>query len=344
MIHWHIPLLWRFVAATVVLLCVAVGAFTFWATRPIDLPESIVIDVAVGAGARQIALQLDSVGILRSRLAFVAMARLRGLDRRLKPGRYKFSESASINSILNDLAAGRSEIVTVTIPEGWTLAQIAEHLSVKMGFESKVFLTLADDPDLLHRLNIPTTSLEGYVLPETYSFAWGVEPTTVLATMIDHMSAIFADSVLVQMNALGMTRHDILTLASMVEAETASHPERARIAAVFHNRLRRGMLLQCDPTVIYAMGGLAPGQTLLTRDLEIDSPYNTYRHTGLPPGPIGNPGKASVLAALYPDSTDELYFVADGGGGHVFSRTLDEHNTSRARIKREQRRPAGTDD
>ena len=146
----------------------------------------------------------------------------------------------------------------------------------------------------------------------------------------------FVDSPETRAAGLGMTRHQILTLASMIEAEAAAGDERGRVSGVFHNRLRDGWLLQCDPTVVYALGGLPQGSALQESDLLVDSPYNTYKYAGLPPGPICNPGRASLNAALYPVSTDAMYFVADGKGGHVFSRTLAQHNTARAQINRRQ--------
>ncbi|MBD3297085.1 MAG: endolytic transglycosylase MltG, partial [candidate division Zixibacteria bacterium] len=187
--------------------------------------------------------------------------------------------------------------------------------------------------------DVPVDNLEGYLLPDTYEFFWGVDPTTVVETMADANAAVFDnDTIQAQMETMGWTRHEVLTLSSMIEAETGLIDERAIISGVFHNRLDRGMLLQCDPTVVYGMGGLQPGERLLRKHLkEEESEYNTYIHEGLPPGPICNPGRASIYAALYPESTDAIFFVADGQGGHVFSKTLREHNRASAQLRKLRR-------
>jgi UPF0755 protein len=160
----------------------------------------------------------------------------------------------------------------------------------------------------------------------------------VIDRMAQDSRAVFTDSLVRRMDSMGLDRHAVLTLASMIEAETADPGERRHIAGVFRNRLNLGMPMQCDPTVIYGMEGLLNGRPLLTKDLEFNSPYNTYLNPGLPPGPICNPGRAAILAALYPDSTDDLYFVADGAGHHIFSRTLEQHNLARMQVHRELNR------
>ena len=161
--------------------------------------------------------------------------------------------------------------------------------------------------------------------------------------MLAKAANLYDDSMIARGASLDMSRHQVLTLASMIEAEAAQGGERAHISGVFHNRLRLGWPLQCDPTVVCAIGGLPPGRSLEKEDLAFDSPYNTYLHTGLPPGPICNPGMPSILAALHPDSTEDLYFVADGKGSHIFSRTLEAHNIARTRAKRNNHSPATRD-
>ncbi len=190
-------------------------------------------------------------------------------------------------------------------------------------------------------LGVNAASLEGYLYPNTYSFFWGVSPREIIRTMVQEFYHHVGDSLRQRAAALGLTVHQALTLASIIEGEAVVDSERALIAAVYHNRLRQGILLQADPTIQYIVPG--PPRRLRNRDLEIASPYNTYRYPGLPPGPVNNPGLVSIRAALYPAPVNYLYFVARGDGSHVFSRTLEEHlrakrdfDRVRARVRREK--------
>lgn len=326
---------WRWVIAGVLVLAAGGAAgLAHIAYKPIALTAQVPVTIADGETTGDIADRLDSLGLLRSRRLFVWWARLRRVDRDLQPGRYLFSGSTSMDDILDILRFGVRETVSVTIPEGWTIPETIARLSTSLDIPRDALEEVLRDSDFPDRTGIPYNHMEGYLLPETYEFFAGVGAGNVIKRLISESEAIFEDSITNRLAELDMTRHQILTLASMIEAETGVRNERALIAGVFHNRLRRGMLLQCDPTVIYAMGGLRPGRRLYTKDLEIESPYNTYRNSGLPPGPICNPGRAAIMAALYPDTTDALYFVADGNGGHIFSRTLNEHNRARVRVKR----------
>jgi UPF0755 protein len=239
-----------------------------------------------------------------------------------------------MDDVLDVLKAGRRERLTVTIPEGWTIAQMAERFGSALEFPPEEFTALSEDSVNLERWGVPNSHMEGYLLPETYTLFWGDGAEEAFAMLADASAAIFVDSIQARVDELDMNRHELLTLASMVEAETGIAEERPRIAAVFHNRLQQQMRLQCDPTVIYAMDGRPHGRFLWSNDLDFESPYNTYLNAGLPPGPICNPGRAAIMATLYPDTTNELYFVADGSGGHIFSKTLEEHNRARARVKR----------
>ncbi|HUU45070.1 MAG TPA: endolytic transglycosylase MltG [Acidobacteriota bacterium] len=325
---------WKWIITIIVILGFGAAALAYAAYKPLLLSEPVTVTIAHGESTTAIAAQLEEHGALRSHRLFIWWARLRGVERHLQPGRYTFSGPTSMDDILDILRQGRRETVTVTIPEGWTIPRVAERLGAELEFSAEEFVALTEEQENLDRWGVPNSHMEGYLLPETYTFFWGAEPEEVLARLADGAEAVFVDSIEARVEAIGMTRHEVLTLASMVEAEAGIGDERPVIASVFHNRLRRRMLLQCDPTVIYAMGGLAPGHQLWSKNLEIDSPYNTYKHPGLPPGPICNPGEAAIMAALYADSTNYLYFVADGTGGHIFSRTLEEHNRARARVKR----------
>ncbi|MBI3873017.1 MAG: endolytic transglycosylase MltG [candidate division Zixibacteria bacterium] len=329
------------VFATAVALAVLGAVGLYILSAPVQITSPVTVTIARGDGTRQIAAKLDSLGILRSRRLFAWWARRRHIDRNLRPGRYIFSGPTRMQDILDLLHDGRAVTVSVTIPEGWATARMAGLLGRELGFDSAGFVALARDTVRLRQWGVPTDRLEGYLWPETYSFYWGVDPQEILTRLLQAARDEFGDSLLGRATRIGMSRHEILTLASMIEAEAAEGNERMRISSVFHNRLRLGMLLQCDPTVVYAIGGLPDGRLLQAGDLTFDSPYNTYLYPGLPPGPICNPGRSSILAALYPDSTKELYFVANGHGAHVFSETLNQHNRARAMFKKGLRVGAG---
>ncbi len=324
---------WKFLLAVVLIAAILVGSVFYIVSSPVHLSQPVRLVVRKGETTGQVASRLDSLGLLRSRRVFVFWAKRQEIDRQLKPGRYEFNGAIAMGNVLASLRAGPPPI-KVTVPEGWTLQKIAPRLSRELGVDSAEFIALAHDSSILNRWGVPSDRLEGYLLPETYEFYWGEATAEVIERMAQNSRAIFADSLERRMRSMNLSRHAILTLASMIEAETADSAERPHIASVFYNRLRLGMPMQCDPTVVYAMGGLTNGRPLLSGDLEFVSPYNTYQNPGLPPGPICNPGRASILAALYPDSTSDLYFVADGMGRHIFSRTLDEHNTARQRVRR----------
>lgn len=320
-----------------VILLLGAVSIGYWIERPIVLTAPVDIIVAPGDGTSDIGKKLSDAGLIHSRRAFRWMARWREIDRHLQPGRYRFEGRLRLSDILDALHDGRAVTISVTIPEGWTVSRIAPYLGEELGFHADSVLALTRDPKLLNEWAPDASTLEGYLWPETYRFFWGVSPSEVITAMLESSKSAFTDSLALRAAELEMSRHEVLTMASLIEAEAADGNERGLISGVFHNRLRNGWLLQCDPTVVYAIGGLPPGRSLTRTDLAFDSPYNTYLYPGLPPGPICNPGLASLRAALYPDSTSAMYFVADGQGSHIFSRTLDEHNSARARIQRERR-------
>jgi UPF0755 protein len=327
----------RLLVIVVVCLAFLVAGVLHLAYRPIQVGKPVFITIEHGESTTEIASQLDREGLLRSKLLFIWWAKLRQIDRRLQPGRYEVSGPTAMSDLLDMLHRGRAVTLTLTTPEGWTIGRIASYLAAELDSDSSGIAKLTRNAQLLEEWDIPQNNMEGYLLPETYTFFWGAGPDEVIKRMLEENRAVFDEERMARLREIGWTRHQALTMASLIEAETGSNNERERISAVFHNRLRLGMLLQCDPTVIYGMGGLPPGRPLLRKDLEFESPYNTYIHPDLPPGPICNPGKAAILAALYPHESNELYFVADGEGGHIFTATLADHNRAVARVKREQR-------
>jgi UPF0755 protein len=267
------------------------------------------------------------------------VSRLVGLDRKLQVGRYDIQKGHSRWDVISILKHGESIPVRFTIPEGMTMKKIIPILAKATEKDESSFEVLAGDPAFLEPLGVEAPTLEGYLFPETYTVPWFSTEEYVLESVIEQLDNFLNDSLEQRIRELGFTRLETLTLASLVESEARHAEERPLISSVYHNRLRKGMLLQCDPTVIYALGGL--NRPLLYKDLEFDSPYNTYKYRGLPPGPICSPGAASILAALYPADSDFIYFVADGEGRHVFTRTLKDHNAAKNRIKAEKRAEGG---
>ncbi len=271
-----------------------------------------------GAGVDRIADVLNTEGVLSSPLLFRVGVRLAGNSRALKAGEYLIPEKAGPRAIMNLLLSGRTVQHRLTVAEGLSAAEILNLLRETGGLEGEI-------------AELPS---EGVLLPETYYFALGDSRGALIERMGEAMREVLDE--LWSDRAEGLpfdTPQEALTLASIVEKETAVAGERPRIAAVFINRLRRGMRLQSDPTVVYSitLGAEPLGRSLKRRDLRTQSPYNTYVSDGLPPGPIANPGRAAIEAVLHPSETDELYFVADGNGGHAFARTLDEHEKNIAR-------------
>lgn len=269
--------------------------------------------------------------ILNGRL-FAFAAKLLGRERGLQAGRYFFSKETSIVSALKRLSRGEVKLEKVTIPEGLTVNETAHRLKAGAAVDSVTFISLVNNSAFTRSLGVEAKSLEGYLFPETYNLRWGMPARKAIEHMVCRFHDTFNDDLASRARELSLSLHDVTTLASMIEKEARIPEERPIISAVYHNRLQKDMLLQCDPTVIYALGGNVSSVTY--RDLEVDSPYNTYRYHGLPPGPICSPGKASILAALYPSDVDYLYFVATNDGRHHFSETYGEHLKARRLINK----------
>jgi len=297
--------------------------------------RDVNVTVPAGTGVAGIGETLEKRGIVRSGLAFTWYARWRGDAGKLHAGRYTLSGDMTLAQIVRALKAGPNgaygERIRVTIPEGYTLQQIADTLEEKGITDGRQFLKLATDPDALSELHadfpLPSHTLEGYLFPDTYYFRPHSAPEHVASAMLMNFSKRFARPYQREIEATQGGLQAIVTEASLIEREAKVPQDRPRIAGVIDNRLQRNMPLQIDATVLYALG--YHKDRVLDRDLAVNSPYNTYRHRGLPPGPIANPGLAALLAALRPERNSFLYYVARPDGAHIFTRTPAEHAAAR---------------
>lgn len=299
-----------------------------WAQSPVasghPKPPSHIVLIPEGSTFQQVAALLKNEQLIRSRSAFLLLGKTRDIDRKIRPGEYELDAGMSPQEILTKLLAGRVVLHPVTIPEGYSLTQIAEVLAAQQVTDTKEFTKLVRDRTFISTLGIEADSLEGYLFPETYSFAKGTKAREVIKAMVDGLHRVWGAELQEQAARMKMSLHQVLTLASVIEKETGAKEERELIAAVFHNRLRKKIPLQSDPTVIYGLPAF--DGNIHKRDLSVMSPYNTYRVQGLPPGPIASPGAHSLRAALFPAQASYLYFVSRNDGTHQFSSTLAEHN------------------
>ena len=307
-------------------VCIAVafwGVLRMMAPGPLEHPTTVVIPR--GSGLEAIALTLDEAGVVDSPLLFIYGAKLTG---GLKAGEYAFPAGISIDGVLDILRQGRTVVRRFTVPEGLTSAQVLALLEKEPALSGEV----------------KAVPKNGSLLPETYHYSYGDSRTALIERMQNAMEQALAEAWKGRAKDLPFeTPQQALTLASIVEKETGVASERAKVAGVFVNRLGTGMKLQSDPTVIFALtdGTGELGRALTRADWKLESPYNTYHVSGLPPGPIANPGRASIQAALHPERHEFLYFVADGSGGHVFAKTLADHNRNVAKWREVQRRQNG---
>lgn len=300
-----------------------------------DPQQTYGVLVKPGDSAGDVARKLVEEGYPLNKRLYSVLMRLYGTDRAIKPGRYEIKGGVSHYDLVQWFKEGRRELVRLTIREGLTLKEIVPLLSRTIPADSAELEELLADQEFLSSFEIEAPGFEGYLYPETYTFYPYQDCEEVIAELVETFKSIWTPEMMARTDSLGMSLNEVVTLASMIEAETADGSERELISSVFHNRLRKGWKLQCDPTVIYAMGGL--DRPILRKDLAFESSYNTYLHEGLPPGPIGSPGLAAIRAALYPAATDYFYFVATGNGKHIFSSTLAEHNKAISNVKRQQR-------
>jgi UPF0755 protein len=288
-------------------------------------------------GVHEIAQILREAGVIQSRWTFLALAYLKGSFTRLHAGEYEFGRDMSLLDVLRKLEAGRVVSHQVTFPEGFSAQEIARVLASEQLVDGDRFLSLVADAGFAAELGVTAPGLEGYLFPDTYRLTRGMGEEEIIRVMVSRFRRMLPRDLQERARSAGLDLHQAVTLASLIEKEAQQARERPLVSAVFHNRLRRGMPLQSDPTAVYGLP--ASGRRITAADLQRDSPYNTYLRSGLPPGPIASPGLNAIMAAVSPARTDHLYFVARNDGSHVFSRTLAEH--SRA-VEAYQRRGKGT--
>lgn len=321
----------RFRGISALLLAVAltaIGVRTYLQSDPAQFsglgagtPRTVYIKPKTGV--QEIAQTLWEAGVIRNRWSFLALAYLQGSPTRLKAGEYEFTHGMSLREILQKLEAGRVVTHQVTIPEGFTARDIARLLAGEKLVDADRFMALVTDSQFVGALGVRGETLEGYLFPDTYRLTRGMGEAEILRTMVTRFRQAVPKDLGAQARRLGLDAHSVVTLASLIEKEATLDSERPLVAAVFYNRLRRNMPLQSDPTAVY--GVPRPRRRITSLDLKRKTRYNTYLKAGLPPGPIANPGVASLQAALNPARVSYLYFVAKNDGSHFFSRTLEQH-------------------
>ena len=318
----------------------SLGAWLLW-VPPSNVALTKVIFIKKGMHLREISGLLQDEGVVRSRYAFVLLAAILGKSAKIKAGEYEFEPGAPLLRILDTLASGQVKEHLITIPEGYTLAQIAQLLAEQNIIDKQQFFERASSPMLIGSLGLPSaivgprSTLEGYLFPETYHLYRDMDPEEVIRLMVHQFKKVFDPEMARQAALSGMSEREVVILASIIEKETPLPEEKPLISAVFHNRLSRGMPLQSDPTVIYGIedggtienrGRIENASRSLTREeLLRPTPYNSYLRPGLPPSPICSPGRDSLVAAIHPAPVSYLYFVSRNNGSHFFSSTYEDH-------------------
>ena len=308
----------------IILLLAVFGALGWlaWAVfTPVTPAEQKFVLLRPGYSTRKIASELKGAGVIENERAFLIWHYFHR-KRSMKAGEYLFEKTATLADVHDRLAHGDIFVHTVVIPEGYTMFDIAQAIEqAGLGSQEEFLRVATSDTDLIQDVSPEARSLEGYLFPDTYEFTRTQSVRDIVAVMVRHFRQVAS--------AIGLTSevHPTVIMASIVEKETANAAERPMVASVYYNRLTKRMALDADPSVIYAelLAGVYQG-ALHHADMQVNSPYNTYRYPGLPPGPIGNPGRSALEAAMHPAKSDYLYFVSDGQGHHRFARNLQEHN------------------
>ena len=299
-------------------------AYGFLVTSPSKAESYRIIEVEEGASYKGVTRLLEEDGLITNRFFFLLLGKVTRAERQIKPGEYALHTAMRPQEILDVLTRGKTLEYQVSIPEGYNVRQIAEVLAEEHLADPDLFLKVVEDPQVAASYGIEGPGMEGYLFPDTYYLPKGMKPEEIVKQMFTEFQNVWDEEIGAKADALGMSMREVVTLASMIEEETGQEKERRLISAVFHNRLKRRMRLQSDPTVIYTMRNFRGNLT--RKDLMSPTPYNTYRFYGLPPGPISNPGLESLLAAVDPADVDYLYFVSKNDGTHFFSKNLRDHS------------------
>jgi peptidoglycan lytic transglycosylase G len=335
----------RRLAVAAILAALGVFAVLGWLLHDLRHPYrcyqgTLNLAIEPGTSAPEVAALLVGRGVLAHRLPFLFRYALGRPRHTLKAGEYNFDRPLSPLDVYWKLVEGEIHLYAVVIPEGSDRFDMARILRERLGMDPQEFLRATEVSALIRDLDPQASTLEGYLFPDTYRFARGATPARVVEAMVGRFRQVMKSKFNVELSSSDANLHEVITLASLVEKETPDPSERPRIAGVFERRLKMGLPLACDPTVIYAARLYHrmldhPLPPIKQSDLEFDSPYNTYRHAGLPPGPIASPGEASIRAAFHPASGNDLYFVSNNHGAHIFARTLAEHQQNVARYRKQ---------
>ena len=305
----------------------------------VQIPENsegiYILTIPMGASLSQVADSLVLLGIAESKREVIRSGKMLGVQRMIRTGKYRLQSGSTLFDVFNLITSGEVEPVVITILEGWNSRNIADELRKELKINKQHFHSLLSDSVFIADLGIDATNLEGYLFPETYHFTYGMSEKVMIRWMVGQFIDKFGPEEIKRTDELSMTINEVITLASIIEGESIHDEERPVVSSVYHNRLDKNMRLQADPTIQFLLPD-GP-RRLSTKDLYIKSPYNTYRHNGLQPGPIGNPGLSSIRAALWPAETEYIYFVATGDGYHTFTSTLEEHNRAKQKLQKLRR-------
>lgn len=323
----------------------AVHMGSFLMSAPSAVKEFREVLIPAGSSYRAVAAELEKQGVITDKESFIILGKLMGATKSVRAGFYSLNTAMRPLEVLEYIKQGRIIEYQVVLPEGHTMRKTAQLLKGLGLVDDQEFLDKATDPVYVHSLGIDADTLEGYLFPATYYFPKGTTTDGIIRRLVSKYKEVFVDDFRVRASEIGMTEHQVITLASLIEREAMIDKERLLISSVFHNRLKKGMRLQCDPTVIYMLERRGNWNGDITKaDLRANDPYNTYKTAGLPPGPIANPGKPSIIAALYPADVDYIFFVSRNDGTHFFSSNIAEHNLAVRQFQQQAAAEAAPED
>tara|TARA_Y100001968_G_scaffold63443_2_gene54208 strand:- start:186 stop:1211 length:1026 start_codon:yes stop_codon:yes gene_type:complete len=300
-------------------------------------PKDDLVIIKKGSSMYDVIQLLNKNNCEYNELFFSFSMRLTGNHRKIKTGRYNFNGINNLGSLIRVITTESSEKIKVTLIEGWTIDEIVNEINQKLGINTNIFIELCNNHNFIHSLGIKSLSLEGFLFPDTYIFLKSYTEEDIITVLVNNFLKKYK-KILKENNRTKYTMEEIITMASIIQGEymIPNNDELPLISSVYHNRLKKKMHLQADPTIQYILPG--KNRRLYNKHLKIESPYNTYKYKGLPPGPINNPGEDAIAAAMNPADSDYLYFVADGKGRHIFSKTNQQHNKAKQQLKINRRK------